>query len=52
MLLLVTNQLWQISFFQPIWNNFSDGLTLRLRVLQVKIFFQIWAQDNIDKNDF
>ena len=37
MLLLVTNQLWQISFFQPIWNNFSDGLTIRLRVLRVNM---------------
>ena len=33
--LLVTNQLWQISFFQPIWNNF-DGLTLRLHVNSAK----------------
>ena len=33
--LLVTNQLWQISFFQPIWNDF-DGLTLRLHVNSAK----------------
>ena len=26
---IVTNQLWQISFFQPIWNDFYDRLNLR-----------------------
>ena len=29
---LVTNQLWQISFVQPIWNDLYDGLNLRLCV--------------------
>ena len=29
---LVTKQLWQISFLQPTWNDFYEGLNLRLRV--------------------
>ena len=29
---LVTNQLWQISLLQPIWNDFYDGLNIHLRV--------------------
>ena len=33
---IVTNQLWQISFFHPIWNDFYDGLNLRLRVNSAK----------------
>ena len=30
------NQLWQISYFQLIWNDFYHGLTLRLLVNSAK----------------
>ena len=30
------NQLWQISLFQPNWNDFQNGLNLRLRVKSAK----------------
>ena len=33
---IATNQLWQINFFQPIWNDFYDRLNLRWRVNSAK----------------
>ena len=35
-MLLATNQLWQISFCQPIWNNFYGWLNLRVRLNSAK----------------
>ena len=31
-----SEQLWQISFLEPVWNNFQIGLNLPLRVNRAK----------------
>ena len=32
----INNQVWQISILEPSWNDFYDGLNLRLRVDSAK----------------
>ena len=40
----IPNRLWQISFFQSIWNHFIDGLNLRLRINSLKYIAHYLSQ--------